>query len=78
MVYDHYHFIELAVVISCQPRLTLMNNFTAYSIVDHLIVYIKEKHYGLHVICYFILCLEKSVCPRERFWMHKHESQDEF
>lgn len=40
MVYDHFHFIEFAVVNSCQPPLILMNNcFTAYSILDQLIVY---------------------------------------
>lgn len=48
MVYDHYSFIEFAVLNYCKLPLMIMNHyFTAYSVLDQLIVYIKEKHYGL-------------------------------
>lgn len=53
MVYDHYHFIEFVVVNSCQPPLMFMSHcFTADSILDQLIVYIKEKHYSLHILLF--------------------------
>lgn len=45
MVYDHYSFIEFAVVNSCkQPLMFMTHYFTAYSVLNQLIVYIKEKH----------------------------------
>lgn len=66
MVYDHYSFIEFAVVNPCKLSLMIMNHyFTAYSLLDQLIVYLKEKHYtSLNTVFYSFLrhYLQRKVC----------------
>ena len=72
MVYDYYSFIEFAVVNSCKLHVNVImkHYFTAYSLLDQLIAYIKEKHYSLFKTVFYSLLRyssEKSVYLREGF-----------